>query len=94
MSHVIARVRVADFDRFIETFKTRGKAKRTEHGSRGVTIYRGTEDPNEVVNVFDWDPEGVEAFMADPETPAIMAEAGLEGPPAFTFVERMEELEA
>lgn len=94
MAQAIARVRVADFDRFIETFKTRGKAKRTEHGSRGVIVYRSTEDPNEVVSVFDWDREGVEAFMADPETPAIMAEAGLEGPPAFTFVERMNELDA
>jgi hypothetical protein len=34
MPHAVARV--ADFDRFIETFETHGKAKRTEHGSRSV----------------------------------------------------------
>jgi quinol monooxygenase YgiN len=94
MPHAIARVRVADFDRFIETFSTRGKAKRAEHGSRGVTVFRSTEDPNALVNVFDWDREGVEAFMADPETKEIMAAAGLEGPPEYTFVERMAEFEA
>jgi hypothetical protein len=36
----------------------------------------------------------VEAFMADPEVGEIMAAAGLEGPPEFTFAERMAELDA
>ena len=94
MAHAIARVRIEDFDRFIETFSTRGKAKRAEHGCRGVTVFRSTEDPKALVNVFDWDREGVEAFMADPETKEIMEAAGLEGPPEYTFVERMAELDA
>jgi quinol monooxygenase YgiN len=94
MAYTIARVRVADFDRFIETFSTRGKDKRAEYGSRGVTVFRSAEDPNALVNVFDWDREDVEAFMADPEVGEIMAAAGLEAPPEYTFVERMAELDA
>jgi hypothetical protein len=51
-----------------------------------ATVFRVTGDPHEVITVFDWDREGIEAFLADPEAPEIMAAAGLEGPPDFTFV--------
>ncbi len=94
MPHVVARVTVNDFDRFIEVFSTRGKAKRAEHGSRGVRLYRSVEDPTQLINVFDWDREGVEAFLADPETPEIMKAGGLEAPPEFTFVDQVGEYEA
>lgn len=94
MATVITRVRVDDFDRFIETFSNRGAEKRRQHGSRGVEVYRNAEDPGEVVNVFDWDREGVEAFLADPEVPEIMSAAGLQGPPEFTFLEPAAELDS
>jgi hypothetical protein len=47
-----------------------------------------------MINVFDWDREGVEAFMADPDVPEIMQAAGLQKRPEFTYVERVAELEA
>jgi quinol monooxygenase YgiN len=94
MTYAIGRVQIADYESFIETFQTRGQEKRAEHGSRGVTVFRSAENPTELVNVFDWDRDGVEAFMADPEVGEIMAAAGLQGPPEFTFVERMAELDA
>ena len=94
MAYAIARVRIEDYERFIETFGGRGKAKRAEHGCRGVTVDRSLDDPLSLVNVFDWDRADVEAFMADPEAPAIMAAAGLQAPPEFTFVERLAELDA
>lgn len=94
MAYAIARVRIGEYEQFIETFSGRGKAKRAEHGCRGVVVYRSAEDPHEVVNVFDWDRDGVEAFMADPEAGEIMTAAGLQSRPEFTFVERETELEA
>lgn len=94
MPHAIARTKITDFDRFIETFSGRGMAKRAEHGCRGVTIYRSVDDPQALINVFDWDRAGVEAFMADPEAPEIMEAAGLQGPPEFTFVEEHSTLES
>lgn len=93
MAHTLARLRVDDFDRFLETFSTKGKAKRGLHGSRGSSVFRGTEDPTEVLVVFDWDRAEVEGFLADPEAQAIMREAGLEGPPEMTHVEAILELE-
>jgi heme-degrading monooxygenase HmoA len=94
MDYAIGTVRINDFDRFRETFTSRGAAKRAEHGSRGSTVFRNADDPNEVIIVFDWDRSGVEAFRVDPEVGEIFEAAGLEGAPSFTFVEREFEHEA
>jgi quinol monooxygenase YgiN len=94
MAYAIARVRIGELDRFLETFGGAGKEKRAEHGCRGVQVHQSIEDPGEMINVFDWDRADVEAFMADPEVKGIMSAAGLEGPPEFTFVERVAEFES
>ncbi len=94
MGHVIAHVEIEDYEKFIATFGDRGQRKRAEYGCRGVAVHRDTEDPNRLVNVFDWDREDLERFMADPEVSEIMQEAGLKRPPTYTWVERMVELEA
>jgi heme-degrading monooxygenase HmoA len=94
MAHALGRVRIGDFDQFVETFTGRGKDKRTELGSRGATVFRSTEDPNELFIVFDWDREDIERFLADAEAQEIMREAGLQGPPEFTFIEHHAEFEA
>lgn len=94
MGYTIARVKVGEFDSFLEVFGTRGAAKRAEYGCRGVQVHQSSEDPHTLINVFDWDRADVEAFMADPEVPELMAAVGLEGPPEFTFVERVAEFES
>jgi quinol monooxygenase YgiN len=87
---VVAKARIGDFERFWETFSTRGAAKRAEHGSRGARVFRNADDPNEIITIFEWDRAGFEAFMADPEAPEIMAAAGLEGRPEPTYVEQID----
>lgn len=94
MGYAIARVKIGELDQFLETFGGAGKRKRAEHNCRGVKVHQSTEDPTELVNVFDWDRADVEAFMADPEVQGIMDSAGLQGPPDFTFVERVAEYES
>ena len=94
MGYAIARVKITELDEFLETFSGRGLEKRREHGCRGVLVHQSVEDPTEMINVFDWDREGFEAFMADPEVPGIMEAAGLQKRPDVTFVERVAELEA
>jgi quinol monooxygenase YgiN len=94
MAHTIARVRIGDFDQFIQTFSTLGAAKRAEHGCRGARVFRSTEDPHEVTTLFDWDRAGVEAFLEDADVPDIMQTAGLEAPPEFTFVDQVADLDS
>jgi hypothetical protein len=80
---VLATARIADFDRFLEVFSTKGAAKRKEHGSRGAQVFRDPEDSSRVWVVFDWDAEGWGRFLEDPDAPAIFEEGGLEGRPVM-----------
>jgi hypothetical protein len=89
---IVTRVRFEDFERFWSTFAGPGAAKRADHGSRGAQVLRNADDPQEALVIFDWDREGFEAFMNDPEVPEIMQSAGLQGPPSPTFVEPQEQL--
>ena len=78
---ILAIAKVADFDRFLQTFSTKGAEKRKQHGSKGSRVFRDPDDASRMLVVFDWEMEDYEKFIADPEVPAIFQEAGLQGPP-------------
>lgn len=78
---ILATAKVEDFDRFLETFTTKGAEKRTQYGSGGSHVFRDPNDDTRALVVFDWDEEGYEKLFADPDMPAIFEEAGLQGPP-------------
>jgi len=78
---VLAAAEVDDFDKFLETFSTKGAEKRKELGSKGARVYRDPDDPNRALALFDWDEEGYQRLLSDPDMPAIFQEAGLQGPP-------------
>jgi hypothetical protein len=78
---VLATVRVEDFDRFWNTFSTKGAEKRKQHGSKGSHVFRDPKDEGRLWVVFDWDEDGYRSLLSDPEVPAIFQEAGLQGPP-------------
>jgi len=78
---VLSTVKVEDFDRFWNTFSTKGAEKRRAHGSRGASVFRDPNEDGRVWVVFDMDKEGYESLMSDPEMPEIFQEAGLQGRP-------------
>jgi hypothetical protein len=78
---ILSTVKVEDFDRFLNTFSTKGAEKRKQHGSQGSHVFRDPTDEGRVWVVFDWDEEGYNNLMSDPEVPAIFQEAGLQGRP-------------
>ena len=78
---VLATTEVEDFDRFMEVFSTAGAEKRKEHGCKGVTVFRDPSEEDRVWAVFDWDEQGWQSFVSDPEVPPIMQEAGHKGRP-------------
>jgi len=77
----LATVKIEDFDRFWGTFSTKGAEKRREHGSRGSQVFRDPNDEERVWVMFDWDAEGFQEFLSDPDVPAIVQEAGHRGRP-------------
>ena len=78
---LLATTQVEDFDRFFEIFSTRGAEKRKQHGSKGAVVFRDPSEADRVWVAFDWDEQGWASFVADPEVPAIMKEAGHKGKP-------------
>jgi hypothetical protein len=73
---ILATTTIEDFDRFTEIFSTKGADKRREHGSKGALVFRDPNEDGRVWVIFDWDAEGWQSFVADPDVPAIMKEAG------------------
>jgi heme-degrading monooxygenase HmoA len=88
---LLARVRIGDFDHFWSVFTTKGADHRRAFGSAGARVLRNQDDPQEVIILFDWSKEEYERFLADPDTTAIMASAGLQGPPETIAVEAVGE---
>jgi hypothetical protein len=73
---ILLTTQVEDFDRFSEIFSTKGAEKRKQHGSKGSHAFRDPNDHGRVWVLFDWDAEGWQNFVSDPEVPAILQEAG------------------
>jgi hypothetical protein len=78
---ILLTTQVEDFDRFLEIFSTKGAEKRKEHGSKGSTVFRDPAEDDRAWVVFDWDMEGFQSFVSDPEVPPILKEAGHKGKP-------------
>ena len=91
---VLVTSKIGDFDQFWSVFSTKGAAKRKEHGSRGSTLYRDSNDPGTVYVLIDIDEEDFKKFAADPDMPAIFEEGGLKAPPEPAFVEAAGKLDS
>jgi hypothetical protein len=79
---LLATTRIEDMDRFLEVFSTAGAEKRKEHGSKSALVFRDPSEDDRVWVIFDWDEQGWQSFVSDPEVPAIMQRAGHKGRPA------------
>jgi hypothetical protein len=78
---ILATTKVEDVDRFLDIFSTKGAEKRRQHGSKGSTVFRDPAENDRVWALFDWDAEGWQNFVSDPDVPAILHEAGHIGKP-------------
>ena len=78
---LLATTKIEDIDQFIKIFSTKGLEKRKLHGSKGSTVFRDQDEDDRVWVVFDWDAEGWQSFISDPEVPPIIQEATHIGAP-------------
>jgi hypothetical protein len=88
---VLATVKIEDFDRFWSAFSTKGAEKRRQHGSKGSHVFRDPNENDRVWVVFDFDEDGYNNLMSDPEMPAIFEEAGLQGRPQSAQLARQQD---
>ena len=73
---LLATTTVKDYEQFEKIFSTKGAEKRKQHGSKGATLYRDPNESDRVWVLFDWDEEGWQSFVSDPEVLPIIQEAG------------------
>jgi len=78
---LLATTTVEDFDRFSSVFSTKSAEKRRQHGSKGSLVFRDPNQDDRVWVIFDWDLDGWQSFVSDPEVPPIMQKAGHKGRP-------------
>ena len=78
---LLATTKIEDFDRFLQIFSTKGADKRRQHGSKGAVVFRDPAEEDRVWVVFDWDEQGWQSFVSDPEVLPIIQEAGHKGKP-------------
>ena len=58
---VLATAKIGEFDRFWNTFSTKGAEKRKQHGSKGAHVFRDPNESDRVWVIFDWDEAGWQA---------------------------------
>src|SRR5260370_24934874 len=73
---LLATTQVEDLDRFLNIFSTQGAEKRKQHGSKGATVFRDPSEEDRVWVIFEWDEQGWQSFVSNPEVPPIMQQAG------------------
>jgi hypothetical protein len=84
---VIVQHKVSDYDAWKPVFDEH-QAVRARHGATGHQIYRGLDDPNElmIVNQFP-SLEQARAFAADPSLKDAMERGGVVSEPRITWAE-------
>ena len=78
---VLATAKVEDFDRFWQTFSTKGAELRKQRGSKGGHVFRDPDDADRVWVVFDWGEDEFKDFVSSPEAQEVFKEGGLQGRP-------------
>jgi hypothetical protein len=78
---ILATTRVDDVDHWISIYSTTSAEKRKQHGSKGSTVFRDPNEEDRVWALFDWDAEGWQNFVSDPEVGPILQQAGHKSKP-------------
>jgi len=73
---MLATTTVENVDQFLKVFSTSGMEKRRDHGSKGALVFGDPNESDRVWVLFDWNVEGFQSYLSDPDVPAIIAEAG------------------
>ena len=85
---MLATTTVEDVDRWIGVFTTTSEEKRKQHGSKGAVIFRDPNEEDRVWVLFDWDEDGFKSFVADPDVPPILQQAGHKSKPQIAQLVR------
>ena len=87
MVHVLVRHKVADFNRWKESFDSHLNT-RMHAGELGCRMFQSVDDPRDVTLLLDWDSiEHARRFMGSEELRSRMQQAGVVGTPDVQYIE-------
>ena len=87
MVHVLVRHKVADFNRWKESFDSHLNA-RMHAGETGCRLFQSVDDPRDVTLLLDWDSvEHARAFISSEDLRGRMQQAGVVGTPDVQYLE-------
>lgn len=87
MVHVLVRHKVADFNRWKESFDSHLN-DRMHAGELGFRLFQSVDDPREVTLLLDWDSvEHARKFIGSDELRSRMQQAGVLSTPDVQYVE-------
>jgi len=87
MIHVLLRHKVADFNRWKESFDSHLNT-RMHAGELGFRLFQSVDDPRDVTILLDWDSvEHARQFMGSEDLRSRMQQAGVVGTPEVHYVE-------
>ena len=87
MAHLIVRHKVEKYETWREAFESFSEIRK-EKGELSFRIFRGAEDSNEVVGIFEWDSlERAKEFIDSDELKEKMENAGVSEKPDVYFSE-------
>lgn len=90
MPFMVIRHKVQNYKSWEAAFDGHATARK-QQGCKGGRLYRSSQDPSEVVIVFEWDDLGkAKTFTQSADLRETMAKAGVIGTPEFSFLEESE----
>jgi quinol monooxygenase YgiN len=90
MAQILIHHMVEDYDKWKPAFDGHAKT-RAEAGSKGYRLFRKTDNPNDILIVFEWENEAkAREFMASEGLRDAMQDAGVISPPDVFFMEEIE----
>lgn len=94
MAHLLVKHTVKDYATWRPVFDGHAAARKAA-GARGARVFRGSENPNEITLLMEWDdPKKARQFFQAPELREVMARGGVIGQPEANFLEEVERTSA
>jgi quinol monooxygenase YgiN len=92
MATFIVHHTVEDYAKWKPVFDQHA-ATRKAAGSKGGTLYRSADNPNELLIVWEWDSlANARKFAESPDLREVMQKAGVMGRPDIHFLEMIEDV--
>ncbi len=92
MPYLLVRHKVEDYAKWKRAFDEHAATRQTG-GSKGGQLFRSSDDPNEVVGLFEWDDlEKARQFVQSEDLRQAMESAGVSDQPDIYFLDKIEDV--